>query len=258
MDAAPDTFTVAQVAKLAGITVRTLHHYDQIGLLVPSGRSDSEYRLYSRADVARLREILVWRRLDVPLAEIARVLDDPTVDRTEVLRRQRALVANRIGELHDLAAALDRALDQEAPAMETDQDIIDALGGFDPAEHDAEARERWGDTDAYRESARRTKSYTADDWRRIKAEGDELHERLTELWQAGADPTGADAVAQAEAWRLHITRWFYDCPPELLRGLGEMYVADPRFTTTYDGADGERAGFAAWVRDAWIARADAG
>ena len=69
---------------------------------------------------------------------------------------------------------------------------------------------------------------------------------------------GEQAVALAEEWRAHISRWFYECPPEMLRGLGEMYVADPRFTVSYDGADGERAGFAAWVRDAWVARADRG
>jgi hypothetical protein len=142
--------------------------------------------------------------------------------------------------------------------MGTDQEIIDALGGFDPADHEAEVRERWGDTDAYRQSARRTKDYTPDDWRRIKADGDTIHERLAALWESGADPAGEAALAQAEAWRAHISTWFYTCPPEMLRRLGEMYVADPRFTATYDGEDGQRAGFAAWVRDAWAARADAG
>ncbi|MCW2920526.1 MAG: transcriptional regulator [Thermoleophilia bacterium] len=266
MDDAPSTpppagRTVAQVAKLAGITVRTLHHYDQIGLLAPSARSDAAYRLYSEADVTRLREILTWRRLDVPLAQIAQLLDDPAIDRDEVLRRQRSLVARRIDELRGLEAAIDRALDHTAETgatMDTDQDIIDALGGFDPADHDAEARERWGDTDAFRESTRRTKEYTADDWRRSKVEAESIHEALAALWQAGADPAGDEALAQAEAFRAHVTRWFYDCPPELLRGLGEMYVADPRFTATYDGPHGERAGFAAWVRDAWAARADQG
>jgi DNA-binding transcriptional MerR regulator len=266
MDEPADTttghLTVAQVAALAGITVRTLHHYDRIGLLVPSQRSEAEYRLYAPADVARLREILTWRRLDVPLAEVARLLDDPTVDRIEVLRRQRTLVAARIDELRQLATALDHALettdDEGTTTMGTDQEIIDALDGFDPADYETEVRERWGGEDAYVESARRTKAYTPDDWRRIKAEGDDINRRLAEQWEAGAPADGEQAVALAEAWRAHISRWFYECPPEMLRGLGEMYVADPRFTVAYDGADGERAGFAAWVRDAWVARADAG
>lgn len=258
----PALRTVTEVADLTGVTVRTLHHYDAIGLLVPRARSDAEYRLYDAADIARLREILVWRRLDVPLARIAQLLDDPSTDRAEVLRAQRALVATRQQELAALAAAIDHALEretsQEATTMANDQEIIDALDGFDPRDHEDEARERWGATDAYRESARRTTQYGPEAWRRIKAEGDAIHERLAALWQQGAAADGDDALEQAEAFRAHISRWFYECSPQMLRGLGEMYVADPRFTATYDGSDGERAGFAAWVRDAWQARADRG
>lgn len=256
-----EPMTVAQVAALAGITVRTLHHYDQIGLLVPSARSDAEYRLYSEVDITRLREILTWRRLDVPLAQIARLIDDPAVDRRTVLERQRELVATRIDELQELAAAIDHALhdrDEQEQAMGTDREIIEALGGFDPADYESEVRERWGGEDASRESARRTSAYTADDWRRITGEGDAIHEQLAALWASGADPLGEDALAVAEAWRSHISRWFYECPPEMLRGLGDMYVADPRFRVTYDGTAGERAGMAEWVRDAWHARADLG
>lgn len=258
------------------MTVRTLHHYDRIGLLVPSARSESEYRLYGSEELARLREILVWRRLGVPLAEISRLLDDPAVDRRAVLEQQRELIRQRQDELDQLAVAIDRAIENETEIetgtatgtrpetadeeirMASDQEIIEALGGFDPAEHEDEARERWGDTDAYRESAQRTKSYTPDDWRTIKAEADASFAAMVSTFEAGADPRSDEAVAHAEAFRAHVSRWFYECSPELLRSLGEMYVADPRFTATYDGADGERAGMAAWVREAWIERADRG
>lgn len=249
--------TVAQVAQLTGITVRTLHHYDQIGLLTPSARTDAEYRLYSRADITRLREILVWRRLDVSLAQIGALLDDPDIDRRAVLEQQRVLVGARIDELAALATALDHALDTTGGTdMATDQQIIDALDGFDPADHAAETRERWGHTDVYRQSAARTKQYGPADWRTIRAEAHDITEQLAALWREGCPADDDRAVERAEAWRVHISRWFYDCPPEYLRGLGEMYVADPRFTASYDGADGVRAGFAAWIRDVWIARAD--
>jgi DNA-binding transcriptional MerR regulator len=252
----PALRTVAEVADLVGITVRTLHHYDSIGLLVPSARSEAEYRLYDAADLARLREILVWRRLDVPLAQIAQLLDDPATDRLAVLRAQRELVATRQQELTALAAALDRALEREATTGDdsmTDQDIIDALDGFDPRDHEAEVVERWGDTEAYRQSARRTKAYGPEQWREIKAEAEAIAARLAELFTQGEPADGTTAMDAAEAHRLHITRRFYDCSPEMHRGLGEMYVGDPRFTANWD----ERApGLAAFVRDAFVANAE--
>lgn len=259
----PPQLTVARLADLAGVSARTLHHYDAIGLLAPSARSDAGYRLYDAADLARLREILVWRRLDVPLAQIARLLDDPTVDRIAVLRHQRELVRDRLSQLDELTTALDQALEreaattapEEATTMTTDQQIIDALDGFDPADHDAEARERWGDTEAYRESARRTKEYGPDDWRRIKAEADANFAAMVATFEAGADASSDEAVAHAEAFRAHVSRWFYDMPPAMLPALGDMYAADPRFRATYEGTDGERPGMAEWVRDAWHARA---
>ncbi|MCW2928859.1 MAG: MerR family transcriptional regulator [Thermoleophilia bacterium] len=256
--------TVAQLAERSGVTVRTLHHYDSIGLLTPLARSEAEYRLYGAAQLERLRAILVWRRLGMSLAEIGALLDDPATDRRAVLTRQRALVGARQAELAELASALDRALDREhdhdttGARMAADEEIIAALGGFDPREHEDETKERWGDREEYGDSARRTSTYTPADWRAIRLEADGIHRALVLLWESGADPAGAAAIEQAEAWRAHVSRWYYECAPELLRGLGDMYVTDPRFAAYYEGAAGERAGLAAWVRDAWIARADAG
>jgi hypothetical protein len=154
-----------------------------------------------------------------------------------------------------LEAALATAIEDETRRhdMATDQDIIDALDGFDPADHDDEARERWGDTDAYRESARRTKDYDAEQWRTIKAEAAEVATRLAELLAAGELATGAAAMDAAEAHRAHVTRWFYDCTPEIHRGLGAMYVAEPRFTSYWDDRED---GLAEFARDAFAANAD--
>ena len=140
--------------------------------------------------------------------------------------------------------------------MTTDPQIIDALGGFDPAEHETEAFARWGDGAQWRESQRRTKEYTADQWRELRAEADEITDRFGELHSDGADPASALALAAAEDWRAHVSRWYYDASPELMRGLGALYVADPRMTAYYDGDDGERAGLAEWVRDTLAAYAD--
>jgi hypothetical protein len=113
-----------------------------------------------------------------------------------------------------------------------------------------EARQRWGDTEAYAESQRRASSYTSDDWLRIEAEADQVEQQFADLFAAGVAADSPEADAAAEAHRAHISRWFYDCSPQLQRALGEMYVADPRFAEHYD----ERApGLATYVRDAIVA-----
>ena len=103
-----------------------------------------------------------------------------------------------------------------------------------PTSYADEARDRWGDTDAYRQSAQRTASYTKDDWLRIKAEGEAITQRFADLFTAGAAADGAEAAAEVRDHREYISRWFYDCSPQMQRGLAEMYVADDRFRRTYD------------------------
>jgi hypothetical protein len=122
------------------------------------------------------------------------------------------------------------------------------FAGFDPAAHEAEAKERWGDTAAYRESARRTKQYTPADWARSKEESDAIYRALAALRAAGVAPGDARAAELVEQHRAHIDRWFYPCSHDMHRGLGEMYVADPRFTQNLDKWYGD--GFARYLRDA--------
>jgi DNA-binding transcriptional MerR regulator len=153
----PRTLAVGAVARMAGVTVRTLHHYDEIGLLRPSGRSEAGYRRYTDAGLDDVRDALA----------------DPDTDALVHLRRQHALIGARIERLRRLSDAV--ALAMEAHQMNiplTPEERLEVFGSFDPDEHAAEAKERWGDTDAYRESARRAARYTREDWTRIKAEGE--------------------------------------------------------------------------------------
>src|SRR6185312_8429907 len=149
--------TVGEVAELAGVTVRTLHHYDELGLLSPSGRSEAGYRLYSYDDLARLREVLIWRTLGFPLTEIAALLDDPGHDRLAALERQRELIETEIDRLGALAAAVDAAIAAHANGTRMEETTM--FTGFDPSEYEEEARERWGHTEAYQESMRRAGQY---------------------------------------------------------------------------------------------------
>jgi DNA-binding transcriptional MerR regulator len=239
--------TVGEVAELAGVTVRTLHHYDELGLLSPSGRSEAGYRLYSYDDLARLREILLWRTLGFSLSEIAALLDDPGHDRLAALERQRHLIETEIERLGTLAAAVDAAI--AAHMNGTRLEEAKMFEGFDPGEYEEEARERWGHTEAYQESARRTAAYGEAEWNEIRAEAESITRELVALMRAGQPADGPQVRALAERHRAHISRWFYPCSPQMHRGLAEMYVADDRFARVYER---EAAGLAAYFRDAIV------
>ncbi|HLM05741.1 MAG TPA: MerR family transcriptional regulator [Blastococcus sp.] len=226
---------VGEVAALAGVTVRTLHHYDRIGLLAPSGRTAAGYRQYSAADLDRLHQVLVYRELGFPLEEVATLLDDASADPEEHLRRQHRLLLDRLERTAAMVAAVEKEMEARAMGISlTPEERFEVFGEQDPAQYEAEVEERWGETDAYKESQRRTRGYTKDDWLRIKAEGEAIERGLAEAMQAGAPADSERAMDLAEAHRQQISRNFYDCPPEMHAGLGRMYVEDERFTAHYE------------------------
>jgi DNA-binding transcriptional MerR regulator len=226
---------VGEVASLAGVTVRTLHHYDRIGLLSPSERTPAGYRRYTPSDLDRLHQVLVYRELGFPLEEIAILLDDPAADPLAHLRRQLALLRDRLDRTRAMVAAVEKEMEAHTMGISlTPEERFEVFGEHDPSQYDAEVEERWGETDAYRESRRRTSSYTKDDWLRIKAEGADVERRFAEAMRSGLAADSEQAMDVAEEHRQHISRWFYDCPPEMHAGLGRMYVEDERFTAHYE------------------------
>jgi len=245
-----ELLTVGAVARLAGVTVRTLHHYDEIGLVSPSGRSPAGYRLYDEADLDRLQAVLAYRELGFGLEDIAALVEGEA-EPLQHLRRQHALVRARIDHLPRLLGALETTMEAHMSGLRlTPEEKFEVFGDRGPDQYADEARDRWGDTEAYRQSAQRTSSYSKDDWVRIKAEGEALTQRLADLFAAGSQAAGAEAAAAVREHREYISRWFYDCSPEMQRGLAEMYVADDRFRRNYD----DRApGLAQWFHDAILA-----
>ncbi|MFI6444939.1 MerR family transcriptional regulator [Kitasatospora sp. NPDC050543] len=247
-------YSVGQVAKAAKVTVRALHHYDEIGLLSPLGRTAAGYRRYSDADLDRLQQILFYRELGFPLEEIAAILDDGSVSPTEHLRRQHELLSARIGHLQELAAAVERAMEAQKMGIQlTPEEKFEVFGEDYREDWEAEAEQRWGETEAWKQSQRRTGGYSKDDWRRIKAEADAFNERLAAALLAGLAADTAEAMDLAEEHRRHIVDNFYDCTYEIHRCLAAMYVADHRFTDTYEKL---APGLAQWLHDAIIANAD--
>jgi MerR family transcriptional regulator, thiopeptide resistance regulator len=237
--------TVGDVAQLAGVTVKALHHYDEIGLLRPCGRSDAGYRLYSHEDLLRLQEILVWRQLGFPLAEIHGLMDAPSYARGHALRRQRALLSARADRIGATLRAVTRALEAfEADAWLEETQMFE---GFDPRVYEDEAAQRWGDTAAHRDAKRRTAGYDRAAWSSIREEADVIAADFAALQRAGVDAQAEEARAVAERHRQHISRWFYDCPVEIHAGLGAMYTDDARFRSYWDSRGG---GLAQFVRAA--------
>ena len=227
---------VGEVAALAGVTVRTLHHYDRIGLLSPSGRTSAGYRQYAPADLDRLHSVLLYRALGFSLEEVATLLDDPSADPTEHLRRQHRLLLDRRDRTSAMVAAVEKELEARAMGISlTPEERFEVFGEQDPAQYDAEVSQRWGDTDAYAQSKRRTSAYAKEDWLRIKAAAEDLEARFAAALAAGVPADSPQAMDLAEEHRQQITGSYYDCPPEMHAALGRMYVEDERFAAHYDG-----------------------
>jgi len=249
-----ESYSVGDVAALSGVTVRTLHHYDEIGLLVPSHRSASGYRLYDRDDLERLQRVLAYRALGLPLEQIGRLLDEPTVDQLAHLRELHQALSEQADRLRRQLSAIEKTLEAHEMGIRlTPQEIFEVFGDDDPTQYAVEVEERWGDTDAYRESKRRTSAYGKADWLRLKAEGEAIEQRLRDLMTQGLPATSEAAMDAAEAHRRHIDEAFYPCSHAMHRGLADMYLADPRFTAHYDD---QAPGLAQYVHDAVHANAD--
>ena len=228
------TYLVKDVAQLAGVSVRTLHHYDAIGLLVPGARTAAGYRVYTDSDLLRLQQILIGRELGLPLEDIGRALDDPAFNLREALLAQREQLEQRARETANMIAALDAALALVTePGRERRMDQL--FDGFAVSRrYEAEARERWGNTDAYKEGARRTKRYTTEDWTRLREESDAIYSDAAALMKAGRVAVDEKVLDVAERHRLWIDRWFYPCSSEMHQALASMYESDARFAAAID------------------------
>jgi DNA-binding transcriptional MerR regulator len=244
------TYQVKEVARIAGVSVRTLHHYEAISLLLPAGRTAAGYRIYDDACLMRLQQIVIGRELGLSLEEIRRSLDDPAFDHRAALRAQREALCRRLHTTRGMIEAVDRALALlDISAKDNTMDMRTLFDGFDPTKYEAEARERWGHTDAYKESQKRTKGYKAEDWKALNEEQASIYGQAAAVMRAGKRAGDDEAMDAAERLRLSIERWFYPCSFEMHCSLADMYEADGRFAATIDGyAAGLTAFLAAAIR----------
>ncbi|BES63826.1 MerR family transcriptional regulator [Gottschalkiaceae bacterium SANA] len=223
-------YRVNELAKLAGISVRTLRYYDQVGLLSPKRSRDSEYRLYDDGEVKRLMQILFLKELDFSLKEIQKILQS-TEEQDIFFRKQRALLVEKKNRLEGIIQSLDE-MTKSKKGVDVMEKMIKA---FDMSEIEAhkkkyaeQVKKQYGNTEAYRESEERTKKYKEKDWERIIDEGNEFFRSLAKLMDL--EPGDAEVQNCVEGYRSYITRSFYQCHIDIFRGLGQLYVTDPKFT----------------------------
>ena len=220
--------TVHEVSQISGVSVRTLHHYEAIGLLRPTAVTEAGYRLYDDTALARLQSILLFRELAFPLKEIKRIMDDPQFDQATALEQQIRLL-----ELQQ--ERLSRLIDLARETMKTGVTHMD-FTAFDNSkleQYAAEVKERWGNTAAYQESAQRPAAEQKDAAAGLMAQFARMGRLRT------GDPAGQEAQAAVRELQEFITKHFYTCTPEILAGLGQMYTADDRFRASIDAAGGE-------------------
>jgi MerR family transcriptional regulator, multidrug-efflux activator len=242
-------YTVKQVAELAGISVRTLHHYDRIGLLKPSASTDAGYRIYERPEIERLQQILFFRELGFELRKIGEILDHPEFD------RRRALLAHRelLNEERDRLGRLIGTLDTTIERLERDEMMSDnaMFSGFDRdriedqiSRYHDEAVERYGE-EVVAESEHRVRSLSDEALSRAEKENIEINMNLAAI--AGAHPPDSpEAQREIERWFNFLNENFGAYTPEAFAGLGELYVADERFTAHYEAI---QPGLARFIRD---------
>ncbi len=250
---AMEALTVGQVAETYGVTVRTLHHYDEVGLLHPSERTHAGYRLYTGEDLQRLGTIVVYRRLGFALEEIGELLDADGAEVVDHLRRQRDLVRDRLAQMTSLVDAIEHALEAEmSDQPATTEDLKELFGDGYSEEYRAEAEARWGETDKWQQSHQRTKAMTKAQWAEVKAETEALEADIGAAVREEVPVDSERAGALAERHRAGIER-FYDCDHEFQVCLAQMYLADPRFTQHYEDI---APGTAQWLHDAIVTNAE--
>ena len=233
--------TVHQVSQITGVSVRTLHHYDQLGLLTPTQVTEAGYRLYDSAALQRLQSILIYRELGFPLKEIKIILDDPGYDPKEALSRQIALLESQQRRLSGIIAF--------ARDMEKQGEIRMDFQVFDKSEQEklqAEAKAKWGQTDTWQAWEQQGGKQSH---QQQSQNGNRLMMKLAAIGALRDQDASAPEVQQeVAALQQLITDCFYPCSKEVLRGLGQMYVADERFLRNIDKAGGE--GTAQFVSEA--------
>ena len=223
---------IKEFADFTGVSVRTLHYYDEIGLLMPAFVDKTTgYRFYDEKSFLRMQEILFYRELDFSLKSIGEILSSPNYDKSKALTEQKHLLTLKKERLERLISAIDGA--------EKGENVMKAFDNSEFEKYKAEAQEKWGKTDAYNEHTKKTKDYSEDKWHSLAVQMDCIMADFASCMKNGNSPDSDEAQRLVEDLQNHITENYYLCTNEILASLGQMYVSDDRFRHNVDNhADG--------------------
>jgi DNA-binding transcriptional MerR regulator len=239
------TYTVARLAEMAGITVRTLHHYDELGLLRPTARTAAGYRLYGEHDLLRLQQILFFRELDFPLEQIKTIVDDPGFDQVHALQKHREMLQLERERLSRLLSTIDKtiaSLTEENMGI-TDEELWEGFSQEQIERYRRESREAYG-AEVVEESERRARGMSKAQWQSVKDEGDAVTRGLAALADRPVDDPDVQALI-ARHYKWVSTFWTPNA--EAYQGLGQLYTENPEFRANYDKY---RTGLADFMREA--------
>lgn len=241
---------INEVAKLTGITVRTLHYYDEIDLLKPSEMTDAGYRLYDSTALETLQQILFFRELDFSLNDIKEIMSNPHYDKVEALTKHKELLMTKRNRIDDLIHLVDHKLkgEQDMTFRQFDKTEIEA----NKKKYADEVKKRWGNTNAYAESEKKTKRYADAEWEILSGESDALLREFGKI--RNMPPESKEAQDLVKKWQAYITANFYTCTNEILSGLGLMYIGDERFTQNIDQNGEGTAAFMAAAIEVFCAK----
>ena len=218
---------IKEFAKLCGVSVRTLHYYDETGILKPSYvDKNTGYRYYDEASLLRMQEILFYRELDFSLKSISEILSSPDYNKEKALAEQKKLLILKKERLEKLISAIDGATKG-----------VNIMKAFDNSEFEKykdEAKERWGGTEAYKEYSEKTKDYSAEKQNSLADSMDAIMEDFSRYMKEGYSPAYNEVQSLVGTLQKHITESYYTCTKEILFGLGQMYVCDERFKDNID------------------------
>ena len=227
-------YTVKQLAVLAGVSVRTLHYYDSVGILKPSLVKDNGYRVYSEKELLLLQQIMFFRELDFSIKDIKNALFSSEFDLKKTLHEHKHLIELKKKRLENLLSTIDRTIKKiNKETIMNDQELYSAFSSEEMKKYREEAKQRWGSTEAYKQSEVRVKKMGKDGLKKVMEEGNKISLLLSECMKDGLkveDGKVQELIGKHYEWVSN----FYDPSKEIYSGLADLYVEDERFKINYE------------------------